>query len=151
MVMWQEDASISLTRTFLRCLPICHHCQLQNLTGVSEVATTSTIAWWAQSEYNMTTPKRMSITRVATLLLQLSLSMCVCDEDRCNANCKSCDSVCQEDDTTSTTSASSSEDTSTSTPEGSGQSGVAYASPLAVSAVILAMNLQWNRILVWYW
>ena len=149
--MWQEDASISLTR----CLPINHPRRLRNPTGESEVATTSTIAWWAQfvsiRSLNIIWPplrechiRIFSITRVATLHLQLSLSMCVCDEDRCNADCQSCDSVCQEDTT------SSSEDT-TSTPEGSGQSAAAYASPLAVSAVFLAMKIQWMYITYRYW
>jgi len=87
-----------------------------------------------------------------------NVTTCICNEDRCNSPCTVCETEsCSEEETTTTTtttttksstalsnptSTDSSEDTSTSTPEGSGQSAVAYASPLAVSAVILAMKFQ---------
>ena len=67
--------------------------------------------------------------------------MCTCDKDRCNSPCTLCES-CEEEETTTTatttTAATSSSQPTTSTTAGS---GVAYASPLAVSAIFLALQL----------
>jgi len=64
-----------------------------------------------------------------------SVTTCICDEDRCNSPCTFCES-CEEDETTTTTTSSSQPTTSTTA-----GSGVANASPLAVSAIFLALQL----------